>query len=575
MNKIDVIVLIMYLLGMVAMGAIFSKIKSTKDMFNAGGQSPWWLSGISAFMTAFSAGTFVVWGGIAYTSGAVAISILTVLGISALLAGKFLAGRWKSFGYDSAAEFLTDRFGRSIVQFYTLLQGLVGVFTMGGAIYALSVIICALIPLPEGNFLADPATGNFSVSIASVILCVIIILISSGGGLWAVLVTDAVQFIILLVSVIAVVPLMFNKVGGVDAFINKVPEGYFNLVNSEFSVLFLVGWVIIYFFKFGGEWGFIQRFSCVPTQKDARKSSYMFGILYIVSPVIWMLPPMLFRTINPSVDPEQAYIMACKLVLPAGMLGLMIAAMCSATASMVTAYLNVYAGAFTTEFYQSIFRKNASEKELVMVGRVLTILLGGIAMAGAFVIPSWGTYTGYILSSVALLSGPMILPTIWGIFSKKLDLKSAWGITFISTVIILLLKFGFQKEGLLSGLSGLSGIINTLNKDERVFELVVGILVPLMMLVITELTLKKVDPGWLKINAHRESKLGAEEVKPSQYPLKLCAISFMIVGLVVSALSLVQEEHFSFLLSFGVILLAAGAAVLLVYKKTMEKAAQG
>lgn len=574
MNKIDVIVLIMYLLGMVAMGAIFSKIKSTKDMFNAGGKSPWWLSGISAFMTAFSAGTFVVWGGIAYTSGAVAISILTVLGISAILAGKFLAARWKSFGYDSAAEFLTDRFGRSIVQFYTLFQGLVGVFTMGGAIYALSVIICALIPVPEGSFLADPVTGNFSVSIASVILCIIIILISSGGGLWAVLVTDAVQFIILLVSVIAVVPLMFNKVGGVNAFISKAPEGYFKLVNDEFSVLFLIGWIIIYFFKFGGEWGFIQRFSCVPTQKDARKSSYMFGILYILSPVIWMLPPMLFRTVSPSVDPEQAYIMACRMVLPAGMLGLMIAAMCSATASMVTAYLNVYAGAFTTEFYQSIFRKNASEKELVVVGRILTILLGGIAMAGAFIIPSWGTYTGYILSSVALLSGPMILPTIWGIFSKKLNLKSAWGITFISTLVILLLKFGFQKGGLLSGFSALANIINALNEDERVFELVVGILIPLAMLIVSELTAHKVDPGWLKINDHRESKIAEPEVQPSQYPLKLCAISFLIVGLVVSLLSVVQKEHMMFLLAFGILLLLAGGVLQLVYKKIIKKTLQ-
>jgi SSS family solute:Na+ symporter len=563
MDSIDVFVLVLYLLGMVAMGAIFSKIKSTKDMFNAGGQSPWWLSGISAFMTAFSAGTFVVWGGIAYTSGAVAISILTVLGISSLFVGKFLAGRWKSFGYDSAAEFLTDRFGRSIVQFYTLLQGLVGVFTMGGAVYALSVIICALIPMPEGHFLADPATGNFSVNIASFILCIIIILITSGGGLWAVLVTDAVQFIILLVSVIAVVPLMLNKVGGIDNFVSKVPEGYFNLVNKEFSMLFLIGWMIIYFFKFGGEWGFIQRFSCVPTQKDARKSSYIFGVLYIVSPVIWMLPPMLFRTINPDINPEQAYIMACKLVLPAGMLGLMIAAMCSATASMVTAYLNVYAGAFTTEFYQSMFRKNAGEKELVLVGRIFTIVLGGIAMAGAFIIPLWGTYTSYILSSVALLSGPLILPTIWGIFSKKLNLKAAWWITFISIAFVIALKFGT------AGLS--EGLLQTIKDDERLFELVAGILVPLFMLIISELILKNEDIGWQKIIAHRESKIGTETTQPSVYPLKLCGISFLIVGLLVSLLSLVQKEHFTFLLSFGIVLLAVGGIVMVIYNNTMKR----
>src|SRR5690606_9313665 len=191
---------------------------------------------------------------------------------------------------------------------YTLLQGLVGIFTMGGAVYAVSVIICVLIPMPEGHILADPSTGNFSVDIASLILCVVIILITSGGGLWAVLVTDAIQFIILLVSVIAVVPLMLNKVGGVENFTSSLPDEYFHLFNSEFSVLFLIGWILIYVFKFGGEWSYIQRFSCVPSQKDSKRSSYLFGILYIVSPVVWMLPPMIYRSIDPGADPEQAYI---------------------------------------------------------------------------------------------------------------------------------------------------------------------------------------------------------------------------------------------------------------------------
>ena len=381
MSRIDVAVLILYLVGLVVLGGMFSRIRSTKDMFNAGGRSPWWLSGLSAFMTAFSAGTFVVWGGIAYSQGAVAISILVSIGLSSVLVGRFLAGRWKEFGYDSAAAFLTDRFGRSIVQFYTLIQGVVGIFTMGGAIYALSVITCALIPLPSGHALADPATGNLSVDIASLILCVLVVFITSSGGLWAVLVTDAMQFIILFVSVLAVVPLMIANLGGIDRFIASTPEGFFRPVSQDYSILFLVGWVIIYIFKFGGEWGFIQRFSCVPTPRDAQKSSYLFGFLYFVSPVIWMLPPMLYRTVDASADPEQAYILACRMVLPSGMLGLMVAAMCSATASMVTTYLNVFAGAFTTEFYHGIWRRNASERELVVAGRVFTVLLGEIGRA--------------------------------------------------------------------------------------------------------------------------------------------------------------------------------------------------
>lgn len=305
MNSTDLIVLVIYLAGLLVMGSIFSRLKNTQEMFAAGGQSPWWLSGLSAFMTTFSAGTFVVWGGIAYQHGMVGVSILAVIGVASMLVGWLLAGRWKSFGYDSAAAFLDARFGRSIVQFYTWLQGTVGVFTMGGAIYALAVIVTALIPLPADHFLADPETGHFSVTIASLLISVLVILITSGGGLWAVLMTDALQFIILTVSVLVVVPLMLLRVGGVDGFVEKAPEGFFSLVSGEFTWFFLAGWSLVFFFKMGGEWAYIQRFVCVPSQKDAKKSSYLFGILYLVSPLIWMLPPMAYRLIDPSADPEQ------------------------------------------------------------------------------------------------------------------------------------------------------------------------------------------------------------------------------------------------------------------------------
>ena len=107
MQAIDYLVIILYVLGIVGAGMVFAnKMKSSKDMFVAGGQSPWWVSGLSAFMTMFSAGTFVVWGGIAYKYGAVAIAINLCYGVSALLVGWFLASVWRKAGVDSAAEFL-------------------------------------------------------------------------------------------------------------------------------------------------------------------------------------------------------------------------------------------------------------------------------------------------------------------------------------------------------------------------------------------------------------------------------------------------------------------------------------
>ncbi len=337
MQPIDYTVLTIYLVGIFLLGiALSKKNKSSEDMFSASGESPWWTSGLSAFMTMFSAGTFVVWGGIAYKYGLVAVTINLCYGVAAIAVGYTVAGRWKKLGVKTPAEFIQLRFGPSAVKFYTWSMMAVNIIGAGVALYALSKIMVALMPMPEGSLFAD-ATGHFSVQWAILIAGVVIIIYTMMGGLWAVLMTDVLQFIVLNLAVLFVIPLIWALAGGLEGFTGNAPEGFFNFAQeNKFTWFFMLGWVLIHFFKIGAEWAFAQRFICVPTAKDARKSTYLFGILYLVSPIFWLLPPMIYRTINPNAEPEQAYILACQAVLPIGMLGLMVAAMFSATASMVS-----------------------------------------------------------------------------------------------------------------------------------------------------------------------------------------------------------------------------------------------
>ena len=101
----DWTVLVLYLVGTVLIGVFLGRfIKNSSDMFSAGGQSPWWISGLSAFMTMFSANTFVVWGGIAYEHGLVAIVINLCYGIAAIAAGFTVAGKWKNMGISISSQ---------------------------------------------------------------------------------------------------------------------------------------------------------------------------------------------------------------------------------------------------------------------------------------------------------------------------------------------------------------------------------------------------------------------------------------------------------------------------------------
>ena len=558
MQGLDYIVIVLYILGIVGAGMVFvGRMKNSKEMFSAGGQSPWWVSGLSGFMTVFSAGTFVIWGGIAYKFGVVAIIINLAYGVAAMLVGWFIAGIWRKLGVESAAEFLHLRFGGSIVQFYTWFKGTVGLFTMGGAVYALSKIVCALIPLPEGHLLADPATGHLSVPFTSIALCVIVIIITFVGGLWAVLMTDVLQFIILTVSVIFVVPLILIEVGGWSSFLAQAPEGFTAPVAADFSWWFIVGWLTVNFCAFGAEWTFVQRYLCVPTARDAKKSAYLIGVMYLVCPVFWMLPPLIFRVLNPNVDTEQAYILACQLVLPVGMMGLMVAAMASATASMATTRLNVFAGAFTTEVYHRVMNKAASEKQLVFVGRVVTVILGCIVIAGALLIPKYG-YTSFIIDINILLYGPMLMPTIWGLFSRKIGLKAVWSTVLIGFVAAYIIKFGLSvsRDGFLTEVALLRPLVEWIAAHSRIVDLTAGLVFPFIILLCLELFEKHEHAGWQRVMNTQKTFAELPALKSSTLPGKMVAICLTMLAVVMGVLSVINREEAGILVTLSIVLLA-------------------
>ena len=170
---------------------------------------------------------------------------------------------------------------------------------VGVALYSLAVILVALMPIAEGSFLRDPVTGNLSLTWAILFFGMCVVIYTMVGGLWAVLMTDVLQFIVLNLAVLFILPLILIKVGGVGGFVEQAPAGFFMPVAGEFTWFVLAGWCAIHFFMVGAEWAFAQRYICVPTEKDAKKGVFLFGALYLVSPILWLAPPLIWRVIQP------------------------------------------------------------------------------------------------------------------------------------------------------------------------------------------------------------------------------------------------------------------------------------
>ncbi|TQV70554.1 Na+:solute symporter [Exilibacterium tricleocarpae] len=534
MTALDYVVLAAYLTGTLSVGLYFARRnKTTTDMFTAGGGSPWWVTGLSSFMTMFSAGTFVIWGSIAYTHGIVAVAINMTYGIAALAAGFLVAGKWNALGVRTPAEYVELRFGRSALQLYTWTLIVFRIVTTAVALYALAVIVAAIMPLAESSPFRDATTGNISIVALIIVFGLVAVFYTLVGGLWAVLMTDVLQFIILNLSVLFIIVLTFLKIDDFGGLLASAPDGFFDLVSGGYTYFFLVGWCLSQFFMIGAEWAFVQRSLSVSSPVDARKANYLFGALYLVSPVLWLAPPLMFRLTHPGVDPEQAYILAGQWVLPAGAVGLMVAAMFSATASMISSQLNVFASVLTNDVYREFFNPSAKERTLVVAGRTFTGLLGLILVVLAIAVPQLGGAERVIISLSSLVAGPLMAPSIWGLLGRRIDGRAVWATALICLGLGVVVKFGLGYLNAVTGFLWLDDVHSWVSNNPQTADMLLGVVLPIIILSTAHSVSAGVAPGWERIGSCAESVLPTRQksLKPiDTTPALVVAIALLICG---------------------------------------------
>ncbi len=548
MNILDYITIILFSIGVLITGVSFSKTgKDMKSFFSGGGNVPWGMSGLSLFMGFFSAGTFVVWGSIAYSYGMVSIIIQLTMAVAGYAVGTWIAPRWHRTHSLTAAEYITGRLGVKTQKTYTYIFLAVSVFTTGSFLYPVAKIVEVTtgIPLTTAIF----ALGAFSMVYVAL------------GGLRGVVVTDVLQFVILFAAVVIAVPLAFDKIGGVGTFFEKVPEGFFELFEGEYTPGFVIAFAIYNMFFLGGNWAYVQRYTSVKTERDSRKTGWLFGVLYTISPILWMLIPMIYRVYNPSLsglENEGAYLLMCKEAMPDGLLGLMLGGMIFATASSLNATLNISAGVVTNDIFKRM-RPNASEETLMNVARISTWGFGIMAIIVALLIRSMGGIVNVVISVAALTGVPVYHPVIWSLFSKRQTARTILSATFISLAINLIFKFVTPHFGLAL---------------DRTWEMIVGTAVPVILLAGIEVVLKAkefIAPEYMayisgrNVRMRQENAGDTEESKRTdRFTQKVLGIGLGLSGVLITVLGFIAEENIVVPVAVGLVVTLIGIYLLIL-----------
>jgi SSS family transporter len=389
------------------------RMRNLRDFFSGGRQVPWWLAGISLYMTTFSAFTFVSYSALAYQYGLVAVSIWWFSIPGCLLSAWFLASRWRRAATTSPVEYLETRFSPFLRQCFSwfglpllVLDDALKLFVIGTMI-AVSV-----------GYGGDAGTA-WAIGICGGLILLYTLL----GGLWAVLITDFIQFVVMGTAVLVLAPLAWIKAGGFEAVASHAPEGFSNVTSGDYTWPWLLSFSVILALTYATKWPYVQRYYAARSDQEARWVGYLVAALMVVAPPLLFFPALAARVFLPEVsDFNQVYPLLCQTLLPAGMMGVLLAAMFSATMSMISSDYNALASVITNDILKRIFMPDASDRALVLTARIATLIAGLLAMGLAMAFAQaqgLQDLVKYMAQLFAALLPPVALPMLAGLLSKR------------------------------------------------------------------------------------------------------------------------------------------------------------
>jgi len=398
--------------------------KSVTEFFLSGRNVPWWLAGTSMVATTFAADTPLVVTGFVAKNGIAGNWIWWSFLMSGMLTVFFYARLWRRAGVMTDIEFAEIRYSGKPAAF---LRGFRSVY-LG---IMMNCIILGWVNLAMVKILGL-IFGITKLEALAIVLGLIALTsaISTLSGLWGVLVTDMVQFVIKMGMVIVLAVFAVHAVGGMGAMKDKLVSSgrgeALNLIpdlNSAWMpmITFLVyislnWWATWYPGAEPGVGGYVaQRMFSAKDERHSMLATLWFNIAhYAIRPWPWILTALASLILFPGLaDPETGYIRVLIDYLPASLRGLMIAAFAAAYMSTIATQLNWGASYLVNDFWRRFVKKNESDQYYVSASQVATVLLTLISAVVTFFMGSIGGAWKVLIVTGAGTGGVLLLRWYW------------------------------------------------------------------------------------------------------------------------------------------------------------------
>ena len=468
---IDWAIVLGYFALSTVIGLIFTKKggESLDEYFLSGRQVPWWLAGAAMVATTFAADTPLVVTGLVATKGVAGNWLWWNMVMSGMLTVFFFARLWRRAKVMTDVEFAEIRYGGKPAAF---LRGFRSLY-LG---IAINLIIMGWVTRAMIKIL----TISLGISpILAVGICfVITVTYAVAAGLWAVLWTDLVQFVIKMSAVIVLAVFAVKKVGGMDALragvtqhfgseaaaISVLPVSFADGSLSAYAWMPLLAlgvflsmqwWAAYYPGAEPGGGGYVaQRIFSAKTERDGVLATLLFQVAhYALRPWPWIITGLATvilypggRLPNGTVDVEGAYVQAFVDLLPTPWRGFMMAGFAAAYMSTIGTHLNWGASYLVNDFYKRFMKPNETDKHYVNVGRIATVGLFLASIVVTYFLSSVEQAWKFLLAMGAGTGLVLILRWYWWRINAWSELSSMI-CSFITALIVMPIVHGRFPAG--------------------------------------------------------------------------------------------------------------------------------
>jgi solute:Na+ symporter, SSS family len=436
LSPLDFIVLFAYVAGVFGLGCWFVRKSANTEEFMAAGRSlPGWVVGLSIFGTYVSSISFLANPGKSYAGNWNPFVFSLSLPIAAFIAVAFFVPFYRNGGEISAYTHLERRFGPWARTYAVVCYLLTQLGRVGTILY---LVALALAPLTGWD-------------VATIILVVgaLVTIYTLLGGIEAVIWTDVVQSIVLTAGIlVSVAVLMVQMPGGPREF-NEIAlrNAKFSLGSFGLSLAEPTFWVVLIYGlfvnlqNFGIDQSYVQRYITAKSDADARRSVWLGALLYIpISAILFFIGTALFayylghsevlpHDVAGHVQADRVFPYFIVHELPAGLTGLLIAAILAAAMSSVDSSLNCSATLMLQDVYRRYLRPDADERQSMRVLYATTVLFGALGTGTALAMIGVKSALDAWWKIAGLFSGGMLGLFLLGVMSRAKNAAAVAGVT--------------------------------------------------------------------------------------------------------------------------------------------------